>query len=77
MRDYIFSESMEATNKKENGRKMFDVKVKGKVIARASTEEESRIYKLDFEGLKTKEIAASLHLPLEFVKRYTEGYSTR
>ena len=56
---------------------MFDVEVNGKVIARASTEEESRIYKLGFEGLKTKEIAASLRLPLEFVKRYTEGYSTR
>lgn len=59
------------------GIKMFDVKVNGKVIARASTEEESRIYKLDFKGLKTKEIAASLHLPLEFVKRFTEGGATR
>ena len=56
---------------------MFNVIVNGKVIARASTEEESMIYTLGFKGLKTKEIAASLHLPLEFVKRYTEGYSTR
>jgi DNA-directed RNA polymerase specialized sigma24 family protein len=56
---------------------MFDVKVNGKVIARANTEEESKIYKLDFKGLKKEEIAAALHLPLEFVKRYTEGCSTR
>lgn len=56
---------------------MFNVIVNEKVIAKASTEVESEIYKLDFEGLKSEKIAAVLHLPLEFVKRYTEGYSSR
>ncbi len=56
---------------------MFDVKANGKVIARANTEQESKIYKLDFRGLPNKEIAARLNIPLESVTRYTEGGATR
>jgi DNA-binding NarL/FixJ family response regulator len=56
---------------------MYDVKVKGKVIARAETELESRIYKLDFKGLKNEDIASRLHISLDFVKRFTDGGATR
>lgn len=56
---------------------MFDVEVNGKVIARAETEEESRIYKLNVKGLKNNEIAAALHIPLSSVTRFTEGGATR
>ena len=56
---------------------MFDVKVNGKVIARAETEQESKIYKLNFRGLKNGDIAVALHIPLSFVTRFTEGGATR
>jgi DNA-directed RNA polymerase specialized sigma24 family protein len=56
---------------------MFDVKVNGKVIARASTEVESEIYKLDFEGLESETIADILHIPIHIVNTFTKGYATR
>ena len=56
---------------------MFDVKVKGKVIARAETEEQSKIYELNYNGLKNEDIAAALHISLSAVTRYTEDGATR
>jgi DNA-directed RNA polymerase specialized sigma24 family protein len=56
---------------------MFDVEVKGVVIARAENEQQKKIYTLDFLGVSNKEIADRLHIPLKSVTRFTEGGSTR
>lgn len=56
---------------------MYDVIENGKVIARATTEQESKIYKLNFRGLKNEDIAAALHIPLSSVTRFTEGGASR
>jgi DNA-binding NarL/FixJ family response regulator len=56
---------------------MFDVKVNGKVIAKAENEMQSSIYKLSFKGLKNIEIASALHIPILTVRRFTEGGATR
>lgn len=56
---------------------MFNVVVEGKVIARAETALQSRIYTLNFLGVSNREIAVMLEIPLKQVTRFTEGGSTR
>jgi transposase len=56
---------------------MIDVKINGKVIARAENEEQKKIYILDFLGVSNKEIAARLNISLESVIKLTEGGATR
>lgn len=56
---------------------MFDVKVNGKVIARAENVQQKKIYTLNFLGCSNQEIAAQLNLSLKSVTRYTETGATR
>jgi len=56
---------------------MFDVICDGRVIARASTAQEARIYTSCYFGVNDEEIAESLHIPLASVKRLTQGGSSR
>ena len=52
---------------------MYDVKVDGLVIARASTKQEEKIYELCYFGLNDEEISKALHIPKESVAKFTDS----